>query len=279
MPDHRRHTVVLVDDEPDARALLEARLRDYPDFRLLASCSSGPQAVTAVRQHRPDLLLLDVTMPGMSGFEVLEQVADSSIRCVVFVTAYDRFAVKAFEHAAVDYLLKPFTKKRFQAMLERVRDRLSSPSRVNSRVLFRLWEHLKTESPSPTQSSPYLERLVIRDGAGQRTLDITAVDMIVAEDHYCRIHTDSRVHSHYESLQELEGRLDPRQFCRVHRSTIIRLDSVTRVLTGRFGTLTLILRNGAKARVSRQRRLEFETIMLARGNMLSTSDGYEREQG
>jgi len=259
---------VVVDDEPDARELLMSRLGSEPDIDVVAVCSSGAEGLAACKKHRPQLLFLDIQMSQMSGFDVLKSLDPQLMPYVIFVTAYDRYAVRAFEFAALDYLLKPFTKERFAKALERARHNLHSSAGSSNLPgtsdLIAWWETMQQQSSLDEEGADNstLTRIVIRESRPYRVIDVDQIDMIRASDHYSSIHAGGKIHFYGQSLSKLEERLNGSIFVRIHKSTIVNLKAVRRVNVGRFGTLDLLLRNDCTARVSRGRRSLFELAML-----------------
>jgi two-component system LytT family response regulator len=227
-----RYRVVLVDDEPLGRATLRRLLNADPEVQLLAECAHGQQALEAVAKHDPELLFLDVQMPGMDGFEVLERLRardDGERPVVVFTTAHDDYALKAFDVAAVDYLHKPFDDERFARALERAKARAREPD---------------AEPGGPQHLT------VHRAGATER-VELAQVLWIESADQYVRIHTAASSHLLRESMQHMEQTLAPRRFLRVHRSALVALEHVTRVEATSGGTGRLTLDDGTELPVSR----------------------------
>lgn len=261
-----RIQTLIVDDEPDARALLEQRLKDEPDFELVGVCASGKEALSLIIKTRPDLLLLDIHMPGLSGLELLEHLSDRPTPYVIFSTAFDQYAVRAFEYAALDYLLKPFSKARFQAALDRVRKAFhqdkGESSRPRQQNLRRLYEYLDLTADSKSPAPEGLRQFVVDTKRGLQRIAVAEVDAVEAADHYTHLHADGKTFFYQQSLGELEQRLDPVRFVRIHRSAIVHLEAVQSVATGSLGSLTVILRDKSRWKVSRGRRPAFETALL-----------------
>jgi two-component system, LytTR family, response regulator len=228
-----RIRTLIADDEPLARTSLVALLERDEEIELLGECGSGTQAVDTIRTTRPDLLFLDVQMPGCDGFGVLEQAGTAAPKAVVFVTAYDRYAVKAFEAEALDYLLKPFDDARFAKVLERakamVRDRKGHES-----------------------------RLMVKSAGRVTILKTGEIDWIEAADYYACLHVGGKTHLLRRSLTELEGDLDALKFCRIHRSTIVNLDRVGEMRLDSHGEYEVVLRDGTKLRLSRSCREQLQ---------------------
>jgi two-component system LytT family response regulator len=233
---------VIVDDEGPARMVVKEFLEAQPDVVLAAECANGFEAVKAVTEHRPDLLFLDVQMPKLNGFEVLELLAGSLDRtAVIFATAYDEFALRAFEVHAVDYLLKPYSPERFAEALARARARLGRES-----------------SPAPprqlaeeARQGRALERILIRDGAQVTVLPIDAIDYVEAQDDYIAFHAGGKTHLKEQTLSELEEALDASRFVRVHRSYIVNVERIARVELYAKDSRVAILRDGSRLPVSR----------------------------
>ena len=225
-----RIRVVLVDDEPLARATLRKLLAADPEVELVAECAHGEEAVEAVRAHRPDLVFLDVQMPGMDGFEVIEDLASEPLPLVVFVTAYDRYALRAFEVHAVDYLLKPFDDERFAQALERAKERLRRDAVIDlGRRLADLVSEVGDRLPETHGEGGLrkpLQRLAIHREGRVDVVEVEEVVWIEAADQYVKLHTEDDVHLMRESMTRLEQSLDPDRFLRVHRSAIVALERV-----------------------------------------------------
>lgn len=247
--------VAIVDDEPPARQRIEDLLGRRDDVEVVASLGSGGEAVRAIRRDAPDLVFLDVHMPEVSGLEVVERLGPDAMPAVVFVTAYDRYAVQAFELCAVDYLLKPYEDERFFAALDRVCDRirLERVERVGDELL-RLLRRGSPDSPTePAAARAPLERLAVRKRDRIVLLPVGKVDFIEADGSYERVHAGGDVHLVREGMARLEESLDPGRFARIHRSTIVNLDRVASVEPGSAGDGAVRLRDGTTLRVSRTR--------------------------
>lgn len=230
--------VVIADDEPAARRGVRQLLVAFQDFHVVAECRNGAEALTAIEKKKPHLLFLDIHMPGVDGFDVLQRAATSPLPLVVFLTAYAQFAVRAFEAEAVDYLLKPVSEARFQATIERVERRLREEEGTARIPAFRI--------PLP---------------GGTRLIRVADIEWIEAAGNYARLWTNGRSHLHRESLTELEPRLRGAGFVRIHRSAIIRLDRVETVVKESDGSLTAVLRSGTRVPVSRRRRSALNAAM------------------
>ena len=233
-----RLRVIIVDDEEPARAALRADLDAIGSVEIVAECANGFEAVKAVSDAKPDLLLLDVQMPKLNGFEVLELLGSDVP--VIFVTAYDEFALKAFEVHAVDYLLKPVGRARLAAALERAKARETSAA-VSPAAL------KDTARPA---GAP-LERVVIRDGAQVHVIAVDAIDYVEAQDDYVAFRTGGKMLLKEQTLGQLEGQLDPRRFVRIHRSYLLNIDRLRRVELYAKDSRVAILTDGTRLPVSR----------------------------
>lgn len=237
--------VAIVDDEAPARMVLREYLATDPDVEVVAECANGFEAVKAVTEQRPDLLLLDVQMPKLDGFEVLDLVHRDV--AVVFTTAYDEYALKAFEVHAVDYLLKPFSRERLQQALGRVRARLGTAERAGDVATTSPGDLRRTADPG---GAP-LSRIVIRDGADVHVIPVDRVDFIEAQDDYVAVHAGERPRLKEQTLASLETQLDPRRFVRIHRSYLLNLDRLARLEAVSKDARMAVLRDGRRLPVSR----------------------------
>jgi two-component system LytT family response regulator len=229
-------TTLIVDDEPLARSNLTVLLRLDPTIEILAECGSGIEAPALIRKLKPELLFLDVQMPECDGFDVLELLGRDIPPAVVFVTAYDQYALRAFEAGALDYLLKPFDNARFDLALKRARQKIA------------LGKSLPRK----------LDRLVIKNSGQVFFLKTSEIDWIEAADYYACLHVSLRTHMLRRSISELEEDLDPTLFCRIHRSTIVNLDRVRGLTLNQDGEYDVLLENNTKLRLSRSYRKQLQ---------------------
>jgi two-component system LytT family response regulator len=229
---------LLVDDEELARRLLREMLYPHPEIDIVAECANGFEAVKAVHELKPDLLFLDVQMPKLDGFEVLELIGPDF--AVVFTTAYDQYALRAFEFHAVDYLLKPFNEARFEAALERAKLRLGQKMPPPS--------ELAAAARPPAQ---YLERIVVRDGAKVDIVPCERLDYAEAQDDYVLLRSGGKNHLKQETITNLEGSLDPSRFVRIHRSYIVNLERVAKIEPYTKDSRVAVLSDGTQLPVSR----------------------------
>ena len=230
---------LIVDDEPLARSNLAVLLRADPEIGIVGECGSGKEALGEIRVTNPDLLFLDVQMPECGGFDVLELLGRNLPPAIVFVTAYDQYALRAFEAGALDYLLKPFDNARFELALGRAKQRI------------RLGK----------DRTPKLERVVVKNAGQISFVKISEIDWIEAADYYACLHIGPRSHLLRRSLSDLEEDLDPSVFCRVHRSSIVNLERVQGLKLRRDGEYEVLLDNGASVRLSRRYRKQLQQRM------------------
>lgn len=249
---------IIVDDEELARGRVRNLLKPEADVEVVAECPDGQAAVAAIRKHRPDLLLLDVQMPEVDGFRVLEMVGEQQRPVVIFVTAYDRYALRAFDSLALDYLLKPFNRARFQKALQRARLQIAREQR--DRVDNRLAALLK-QMRAPAR---YLDRLVIRSAGRVVFLRATDVQWFEACANYVRLHTGKETHMLRGTMNSLEGQLDPAKFARIHRSTIVQLDCVKELQSSFDGEHVAVLHDGSRLLMSRGYRHRFDEVFSER---------------
>ena len=249
---------LIVDDEPLARRGIRQLLERSDDIEVVGECRNGRETLAALDTLAPDLVFLDVQMPELDGFEVIRARGPALMPHVIFVTAYDEFAVRAFETHALDYLVKPVNEARFAAALARVRERMrfAEALELTRRIGDLLASHERRGDAGEAVRSPLVpaRRLVVPTSDGELVLDVDEIDWIQAEDYYAAVHARGRRHLIRESLASLGERLDPDQFVRVHRSAIVRLDRVREMRAGTTGESTLVLRDGTRVPVSRRRR-------------------------
>ncbi len=243
--------VLIVDDEPLARTAIRNMLRRHSDVKIAAECESGAEAIAAIASAAPDLVFLDVQMPEVDGFGVLAAIQRERMPRVIFVTAYDQYAVHAFDVHALDYLLKPFDRERFDAALERARRELTAPD-WSGRVLALLRE----------TRGEYLQRLIIRGQGRVFFLAAAEIDWIEAQGNYVNLHSGGRKHLFREALGSLETKLDPRMFRRIHRSTIANVERIRELRPGFHGDFDVVLRDGTELRLSHRYRANLEKNFL-----------------
>jgi two-component system, LytTR family, response regulator len=239
--------VVIADDEPLARKTIRMLARRDPDVEIVAECRNGEETVDAVREHKPELLFLDIQMPRLDGFDVLEILGDEA-PAIVFVTAYDQYAIRAFEVHAIDYLLKPFTDERFEKALARAKD-----------LAGRNDAEREKQSKLTASHRAFTQRFMVRSAGRIVFLKAGEIDWIEAADYYARLHAGTNAYLIRESMNDLEARLDPNAFVRIHRSAIVNLDRVREMRPLFRGELVVVLHDGTQLRMSRGRREDLES--------------------
>ena len=240
-------TVMIVDDEELARKLLREMLADHPEIEIVAECANGFEAVKTAAERKPDLIFLDVQMPKLDGFEVLELIGPGV--GVIFVTAYDAYALRAFDVHAVDYLLKPFSKQRFEAALALAENRLGENT-PPAAIL------------AATARAPgYLERIVVKDGARVHIIPVARLDFAEAQDDYISLVSNGKAYLKQQTISSLEESLDPRQFIRIHRSYIVNLDRVVKMEPYTKDTKVAVLNDGKQLPVSRSGYLRLTALL------------------
>jgi two-component system LytT family response regulator len=252
---------LIVDDEPLARQNLRLLLKEDPEIEIIAECGSGQEAVKIIEAQSPDLLFLDIQMPEMNGFDVLERIDTNSIPAIVFVTAFDQYALKAFEVHALDYLLKPFDDARFEKALRQAKTQIEQRE-INalSRKLFALLEDRnapRTEQPE----SRFLTRLMIKSASRVFFLKVDEIDWIGADDYYVKLHAGRKSHLLRETMNDMEARLDPSKFLRIHRSTIVNIDRIREMRPHFNGDYMVVLHDGTELKLSRSRREQVQAIL------------------
>ena len=249
----RKIKAIVVDDEPPARRNLRALLAGVPDIELIRECGNGRDALSSIRALEPDLVFLDVHMPEMDGFEVLEHLTDQSLPVIIFVTAYDQYALKAFEVSALDYLLKPFDDVRFHKALAQARRQIEQQdaSELGRKLLTLMGAR---EARPDGSASRYLTRLMIKTAGRVIFVRTEEIDWIEAYDNYLRLHVGDKAHLLRQTMNELEAALNPEHFARIHRSTIVNLNRVHEFHPHFNGEYQVILRDGTQLKLSRGRK-------------------------
>ncbi len=259
---------IIVDDEQLARRGLEIRLAAYDDIDVVASVSNGSEALQAIGEQRPDLMFLDIQMPGLSGFDVVEQLQGDDAPQVIFVTAYDHFAIQAFDANALDYLLKPINDERLREAIERVRQVCRQRDAVGQRDrLLKLIASLKGNDLSVDEAlaempaeQHYVERLAIRDGRTTACVDVDDIEWIDAARDYMCIHANQQTHILRGTMKKLEDSLDPERFVRIHRSTIVNRRRVVALTPHRNGEYFVRLDSDREFKLSRKYRCNLGRI-------------------
>lgn len=249
--------VLVVDDEPAARRGIKLLLESASAVNVVGEAGDGPEAVRQIEVLEPDIVFLDVQMPGYDGFEVMKRVAATQLPAVIFVTAYDEHALRAFDVSAVDYLLKPYEDSRFNAALaraaEEVRRRRAGDLGARLERLIAALERSPSTPPAPEAACPggLADRILIKSSGELHFLKTEEIDWIEAEGDYMKFHAGGRAHLLRETMARLESRLDPRRFIRIHRSTIVNVDRVRKMSPSFAGEYAVVLNDGTKLRLSR----------------------------
>jgi two-component system, LytTR family, response regulator len=233
---HAKIRAVVVDDEPLARSSLKLLLRRDPEVELVGECKSGMEALAEIRRKKPELVFLDVQMPECDGFDVLEQLGSEMPPALVFVTAYDQYALRAFEAGALDYLLKPFDNARFERALNRAKERIEQGKETPRKI----------------------ERLVIKNAGQVLFQKISEIDWIEAADYYVCLHVGTKTHLLRRSMSDVDQELEQAAFCRIHRSAIVNLERVRQLEISEDGGTDVVLNSGARLRLSRRYRKDLQ---------------------
>ena len=239
---------IIVDDEELARQRIKDLLAERSDIRVQAECRNGRMAIDAIRRHDPDLVFLDVQMPDVDGFGVIESIGAEKMPPVIFVTAFDKYALHAFETNAVDYLLKPFDRERFQSAVNRMLER---HDRLHLKDLDR-GVHQLLEMANAQEK--YADRLVVRSSGSIFFVKVDSIDWVEASRNYVKIHCGSEVHTMRETMARMDARLDPERFLRIHRSTLVNIDRIKKIEPGIGTESIVVLENGERLMVSRAYR-------------------------
>lgn len=268
----KRIRALVADDEPLARDGLAAMLAADPEIELVATCADGMSAIQSIRRWRPELAFLDVQMPKRDGFQVLAELAPADRPVVVFATAFDQHAIRAFEFAAIDYLLKPFSDARFATALQRAKAevRKAQTTDLDQRVeqLLHFVRELAGE-PVHAAGTPaadgtgaeYAERIVLKTGADLHFIKTKDVVWVEAQGDFVKVHLTGQAQLVRETLQAIEQKLEPRKFVRIHRSFIVNLEHVRKVTPALYGDYVVLMSDGAKLRLSRNYRGKFKDLL------------------
>jgi two-component system LytT family response regulator len=255
---------LIVDDEPLARRNLRLLLEKDPQIEIIDECRNGQEAVNAVQSFSPDLIFLDIQMPEMDGFDVLEKVGAQQIHAIIFVTAFDQYALKAFEVHALDYLLKPFDDARFQKALTQAKLQIEQREIDKlSKKLLALLEDRENNREHRAQEKSYLTRLMIKLTNRVILLNVNEIDWIEADGNYAKLHVGRKSHMLREKMNDLESQLDPQRFVRVHRSIIVNLNRIKELYPHFNGDYIIVLEDGTQLKLSRSRREHLETRLKA----------------
>lgn len=244
--------VLIIDDEKLSRELIRAYLSPYADIEVIGECENGFEGVKAILENRPDLIILDIQMPKLNGFEMLDLLKDADVPPVIFSTAYDQFAIKAFDLCAVDYLLKPYSEKRFGEALDKALKKIVFES--NGDPVQKVVSHVR-------ESEEAIERIAVRNGSKITIIPIDKIDFIKAEDDFVEIHSEGKKHLKQMTMKYLESVLPVNQFCRIHRSYIVNIQQINMLEAYAKDTYVALLNNGEKIPVSRSGYQELRGLL------------------
>lgn len=258
--------VLIADDEQLARQRIEDLLSRETNIEIAGTAATGPETVDAIRKLAPDLVFLDVQMPGLTGLQVVDAIGAEEMPLTIFTTAYDQFALKAFDRAAVDYLVKPFDDERFVQALRRARHsiELEEVGRMTKRLLSLLQSAEQAPPSAEAPKNDYLERISVESRGQLRVVPVSKIDYITASGPYAELHVGDKTWAIRERMQTLEERLDPSVFFRIHRSAIVRLDRIDTLLRAAGGDYAVKLKDGTELSLSRAKREELEQRLLGR---------------
>ena len=242
---------LIVDDEPLARERVKRFLRDERDIEVIGECGNGSDAIKTIHEKEPDLVFLDIQMPEKNGFDVIKSISGKHLPTIVFITAYDQYALQAFDVHALDYLLKPFNRERFHRAVSRAKEQIDGQKRGE------LDERLASLISSITPEKKYLERLVVKSVGRVFFLKTQEIDWIEASGNYLKLHVGRDAHMIRETMNAVEAKLDPSQFMRIHRSNIVNVDRIKELHPMFSGDYSVILRDGTELALSRNYRERF----------------------
>jgi two-component system, LytTR family, response regulator len=262
----RKVRTLVVDDEPLARQSLRILLEGDPQVALIGEAGSGREALALIRRESPDLVFLDIQMPELDGFGVLERIEAAELPVVVFVTAFDQYALRAFEYHALDYLLKPFDDARFEKTLRRAKEQVEQREIKDlSRRLIALLEGREGQTVSASAQPQYLSRLLIKSAGRVSFLKTEEIDWIGAEDYYVKLHVGRKNHLLRETMNDMEAKLDPARFVRIHRSAIVNVERIRELHQHFNGEYLVVLQDGTELKLSRSRREQLQTLLETGG--------------
>lgn len=262
---------IIIDDELHAREGIRLRLAKYPEIVVVDECSSGSMAVDSINKFNPDLIFLDIQMPEMNGFEVLQNISVPDFPIVIFVTAYDTYALKAFEFHALEYLLKPINRERFEKAVEKALEEVKHRNlkTYTAKLLSFVKDYAKLiENPELAneeilagEKKEFLKRLMIKVKENIIIISISDIDWLESAGNYIYVHSMEKKHLFRETLASLESKLDPRVFVRIHRSAIVNIEKIKSLRTNEHGDYDLFLLNGTKLKLSRTYKQHFQKII------------------
>jgi two-component system LytT family response regulator len=256
--DEKQISVLIVDDEPLARDTLRLLLEETEDFVIVGECADGLDAVATIREMNPDLVFLDVQMPGLTGFQVVAEVGAESMPAVVFATAYDEYAVKAFETSAVDYLVKPYTDERFESTLQRVRETFEKKRFASLESSLR---DLLTQTATQRPGGQNPSRFIIKEHGSIRFVEADDVEWVESAGDYVILHADGKKHMIRETMGAMETKLDASKFVRIHRSTIVNISCIRELKSYFHGDYLAYLKDGTELKLSRRYWSKVESLL------------------
>lgn len=248
--------VLIVDDEPAARRGLMRHISSVEDLTVVGECTNGREAVASIAELEPDLVFLDIEMPELGGFEVVESIGIAAAPAIIFVTAYDEHAVRAFDVHAIDYVLKPVDRERLDLAIARARQRLGTRREERQARIASAFRELGREAVAT-----YPRRIAVKSAGVITLVDVREITHITAAGNYVELHTSAKTHLHRETIMNVEARLDPARFVRVSRSTIVSIDRIQQVRPTLNGDAVLILRDGTEIAASRRYRERLDALL------------------
>jgi len=257
----KKITTLIVDDEPLARRNIRLLLKDDPEIEIVGEAANGREALVLIKRHSPDLMFLDIQMPELDGFGVLEGIDAERLPAIVFVTAFDQYALKAFEFHALDYLLKPFDDARFEKALRQAKLQVGQRELkdLSQRLVDLLAAHGNREG-NPAEPR-YLSRFLIKSAGRVFFLKTDEIDFVQAEDYYVRLNVGRKGHLLRDTMNEMEAKLDPAKFLRIHRSTIVNIERIRELQQHFNGEYIVVLHDGSQHKLSRSRREQLQTLL------------------
>lgn len=240
---------VLADDESLSRDLVNVFLKKWPQIKIIAECSNGLNTVNSIFEHQPDLVFLDIQMPDLNGFEVLKEIGEENAPQIIFISAFDKYAIKAFEASAIDYLLKPISQERFDKAVSKALKNFDEKNSTSDSLTKLIVEYSKNIKENRQEN--YLTRILIKEGRKLVFLKTKDIDWIEASGDYAKVHSNEKATLLNMSLTELDKKLDPMQFIRIHRSTIVNMDFIKELHPHSNGEFNLVLKNEVTVRLSR----------------------------
>ena len=258
----KKIATLIVDDEPLARRNIRLLLTDDNDIEIIGEAANGREALALIKKHSPDLVFLDIQMPELDGFGVLESIEAERLPAIVFVTAFDQYALRAFEFHALDYLLKPFDDARFEKALRQAKLQVGQRELKDlSRRLVALLAGREASPTEPIRQPQYLTRLLIKSAGRVFFLKTDEIDYVQAEDYYVKLRVGRKGHLLRETMNEMEAKLDPAKFLRIHRSTIVNIERIRELQQHFNGEYIVVLHDGTEHKLSRSRREQLQTLL------------------